>query len=91
MKRNTIQVQFFPELSCASFSLCLLFLSPSWQLQLSRSKESPLYTINRFFYKYEGIFWMVSKCEELVRKVNHTLSCELTFLVSETFATNQLD
>ena len=29
-------------------------------------------------------------CKELVGEVNHTLSCELTFLVSETFATNQL-
>jgi hypothetical protein len=34
--------------------------------------------------------WRVSDCEELVGEVNHTLSCELTFLVSETFATNQL-
>ena len=33
---------------------------------------------------------VVSDCEELVGEVNHTLSCELTFLVSETFATNQL-
>ncbi len=33
--------------------------------------------------------WRVSDCEELVGEVNHTLSCELTFLVSETFATNQ--
>ena len=31
----------------------------------------------------------VTDCEEFVGEVNHTLSCELTFLVSETFATNQ--
>ena len=46
---------------------------------------------NLVYFTMCGDFtWRVSDCEELVGEVNHTLSCELTFLVSETFATNQL-
>ncbi len=51
-----------------------------------------LYTlgVEMDFTRNGDFTWRVSDCEELVGEVNHTLSCELTFLVSETFATNQL-
>ena len=60
------------------------------RVPISELGEPNIYHNLDHFTRMCDFTWRVTDCEELVGEVNHTLSCELTFLVSETFATNQL-